>query len=65
MTVLRKTGRLAPTLRDLQQVYDIIIVDTAGKDSVELRSAALVSDVLLTPTADPDERRRGRPGQHR
>lgn len=50
VTVLRKTGRLAPTLRDLQQVYDIIIVDTAGKDSVELRSAALVSDVLLTPT---------------
>lgn len=50
VTVLRKTGRLASTLRDLQQAYDVIIVDTAGKDSVELRSAALVSDVLLTPT---------------
>ena len=50
VTVLRKTGRLASTLRDLQQAFDVIIVDTAGKDSVELRSAALVSDVLLTPT---------------
>lgn len=37
VTVLRKTGRLASTLRDLQQAYDVIIVDTAGKDSVELR----------------------------
>jgi virC1 protein len=50
VTVLRKTGRLASTLRDLQQAFDVIIVDTAGKDSVELRSASLVSDVLLTPT---------------
>lgn len=50
VTVLRKTGRLASTLRDLQQAFDVVIIDTAGKDSVELRSAALVSDVLLTPT---------------
>jgi chromosome partitioning protein len=50
VTVLRKTGRLASTLRDLAQSFDVVIIDTAGKDSVELRSAALVSDVLLTPT---------------
>lgn len=50
VTVLRKTGRLASTLRDLQQAFDVVLIDTAGKDSVELRSAALVSDVLLAPT---------------
>ena len=50
VTVLRKTGRLNVTLEGLKRVYDLVLVDTAGKDSLELRTAALVSDVLVIPT---------------
>ena len=50
VTVLRKTDRLNVTLEGLEQAYDLVLVDTAGKDSVELRTAALVSDVLVIPT---------------
>lgn len=50
VTVLRKTGRLNVTLEGLEQAYDLVLVDTAGKDSAELRTAALVSDVLVIPT---------------
>lgn len=50
VTVLQRTGRLNVTLEDLARAYEIVLVDTAGKDSVELRTAALVSDVLVIPT---------------
>lgn len=50
VTVLRKTGGLNVTLERLEQAYDLVLVDTAGKDSAELRTAALVSDVLVIPT---------------
>lgn len=50
VTVLRKTDRLNVTLEGLERAYDFVLVDTAGKDSVELRTAALVSDVLVIPT---------------
>lgn len=49
--VVRKTGRLKKTLEDFAKTYDIVIVDAPGKDSVELRSAAVVSDLLVVPTA--------------
>ena len=50
VTVLRKTGGLNVTLEGLERAYDLVLVDTAGKDSAELRTAALVSDVLAIPT---------------
>ncbi|WP_294646118.1 ParA family protein [uncultured Rothia sp.] len=50
VTVLRKTGGLNVTLEGLEQAYDLVLVDTAGKDSAELRTAALVSNVLVIPT---------------
>lgn len=50
VTVLRKTGGLNVTLENLERAYDLVLVDTAGKDSAELRTAALVSDVLVIPT---------------
>lgn len=50
VTVLRKTDRLNVTLEGLERAYDLVLVDTAGKDSLELRTAALVSDVLVIPT---------------
>ena len=49
--VVRKTGRLKKTLEDFAKTYDVVIVDAPGKDSVELRSAAVVSDLLVVPTA--------------
>lgn len=47
----RKTGRLGSTIDDLAATYDIVIIDTAGKDSTELRSAAHRADLLLVPTS--------------
>lgn len=46
----RKDGRLGATLKELNSLYDIVLVDTAGKDSKELRSAMTVSDLMLIPT---------------
>lgn len=47
--VLRKAGQLKKTLLDLSHNYDVVLVDSAGKDSPELRSALLAADVLLIP----------------
>ena len=51
MTTVRKTGRLGITIDDLAAAYDVVIIDTAGKDSTELRSAAHRADLLLVPTS--------------
>lgn len=51
ITTVRKTGRLGSTIDDLAATYDIVIIDTAGKDSTELRSAAHRADLLLVPTS--------------
>ena len=48
---VRKTGRLGSTIDDLAATYDIVIIDTAGKDSTELRAAAHRADLLLVPTS--------------
>ena len=50
-TTVRKTGRLGSTIDDLAATYDTVIIDTAGKDSAELRSAAYKADLLLVPTS--------------
>ena len=36
-------------LNDLNEKYDVIIIDAGGRDSVELRASMLAADVLLTP----------------
>lgn len=51
ITTVRKTGRLGSTIDDLAAAYDIVIIDTAGKDSTDLRSAAHRADLLLVPTS--------------
>lgn len=51
ITTVRKTGRPGSTIDDLAAAYDIVIIDTAGKDSTELRSAAHRADLLLVPTS--------------
>ena len=47
---IKKTGRLAEALRNLNDQYDMVIVDLPGKDSPEMRSALIVADVFLLPT---------------
>lgn len=46
---LQKTGDIKQTLKDLNNRYGYVIVDTAGHDSKELRSAMLIADILIVP----------------
>ena len=52
MTTVRKTGRLGSTIDDLAAAYDVVIIDTAGKDSTELRSAAHRADSTQSHTLE-------------
>ena len=44
------TGDLKKILLDLQKKYDYVLLDVAGRDSEEFRSALQVSDKLIVPT---------------
>lgn len=54
--VMKRTGKITETLRELDRKYDVVVVDLPGKDSQEMRSAMLVADLLLIPTraSQPD-----------
>lgn len=47
--VIQKTGKVIPTLRQLSGKYDFVVVDTAGHDSVEMRAALTVSNLVIVP----------------
>jgi len=44
-----KTGDIYDSLSDLKNRYEYIIVDTGGRDSLELRSGLLSANILITP----------------
>jgi len=46
---VEKTGDLRASLRDLKHRYQVVVVDVGGRDSRELRTAAVVSDMLISP----------------
>lgn len=46
---VQRTGDVAPALRDLSMRYQVVIVDAGGRDSKELRTAASVANLMLTP----------------
>jgi chromosome partitioning protein len=46
---VQRYGDIKNTLKDLNQRYEYVIVDVAGHDSKELRTAMLVADYLLVP----------------
>lgn len=49
-------GRCGSEIVALGKKYQTLIVDVAGRDSVELREAAIVADLWLVPTSvDPDD----------
>ncbi|MBX7491208.1 AAA family ATPase [Helicobacter turcicus] len=40
---------LAKEIKNLQEKYKIIIIDTGGRDSKEMRQALIVSDIVIVP----------------
>lgn len=46
----RDFGQVAATIRDATKRYQDVVVDAGGRDSVELRSAMTVANVLIMPT---------------
>ncbi len=44
------TGDLQKILHDLQKKYDYVVLDVAGRDSDEFRSALKIADKLIVPT---------------
>lgn len=53
--VVKKTGRLGSTIEELSNTYDVVIIDTGGQDSSEMRSALGVADMVLTPVEPTQE----------
>jgi chromosome partitioning protein len=46
---VQRTGDVSAALRDLEKRYQVVVVDAGGRDSKELRTAAAVATLLLTP----------------
>lgn len=49
IALIEKSGDIRSTLLDLDQRYDIVIVDTAARDSIEMRTALTAAHVSLLP----------------
>lgn len=47
---VQRTGNIAPALTDLASRYQVVIVDAGGRDSLELRTAASVANLMILPT---------------
>lgn len=54
--LVQKYEKLRDTLKDLSGRYEFVVVDCAGRDSVEMRSALLAADLALIPVrcSQPD-----------
>ena len=46
---VQKYDNIRNSLLDLRNRYEIVIVDAAGRDSRELRTGMLASDIILMP----------------
>lgn len=47
MTCVAKTGKVGYDLEQLSHKYDVVIVDSGGRDSIELRQSMAVCDSML------------------
>ena len=56
VNVVQKYDNIKPALQDLSRRYDIVVVDCAGRDSREMRSALLAADIAIIPVrcSQPD-----------
>ncbi|MCE0882915.1 AAA family ATPase [Pseudomonas putida] len=50
VTCVRKVGDLYATVQAMSGRFDAVIIDTGGRDSIELRTAMAAADVLVVPT---------------
>ena len=49
ITLVEKHDNISSTIQDLNQKYDYIIVDVAGRNSREMITSLSVSDILIAP----------------
>ena len=47
--LVEKLGKIERTLKSIQKNYDYLIVDVAGKNSIELVTSLAAADVLIAP----------------
>ena len=49
LTIMEKTGNISQTLRSMRDKYDFIVVDVAGRNSIELISSMVEVDFIVSP----------------
>lgn len=49
ITCIHQTGNLYSVLKDMDKRYDVVLVDSAGKDSKEMRTAMTAAHVMVSP----------------
>ena len=49
ITLIQKYGNISQTLRQLDEKFDHVIVDLAGRNSRELANAGAVADIIIAP----------------
>ena len=49
ITTVTKTGKVGYDLAKLRQKYEVVIVDCAGADSMEMRQTVAICDMLIVP----------------
>jgi chromosome partitioning protein len=47
---VQASGNINQTLKDLASKYEYVVVDTAGRDSRELRTGMVVADIVISPS---------------
>lgn len=47
---VQRTGNVEATLRELDKRYALVVVDSGGRDSREMRTAMLAADLMLVPS---------------
>lgn len=52
---VKKTGKIGQTAQATAETYDVVIIDTGGQDSSEMRYSLLVADVVITPVEPTQE----------
>jgi len=49
ITCVAKTGKVGYDLLKLKEKFEVVVVDAGGRDSIEMRQAMAVADVVLIP----------------
>lgn len=49
LVCMSKTGKVGYDISSMREKFDVVIVDAGGRDSIELRQAMVVCDMLIVP----------------